>query len=176
MVSRVLSIGLTVAILAPPVYGQRVGWYRSDQTLTSNPRAYAAYIRHETLEDLVELYEATNEMLAAVNERDPKALERVAKHPDRVVKRSRSLWGNVQYRRPTKERQKPPTALVARSLSEARKDLESCRALIRSIARVVNTMYRSREVDVQLTLETIEKIECVERFGYQLRADLAEYR
>lgn len=176
MLRRLLLIAFVIAVLAPVTPAQRLGVYRRGETLTSNPRAYAAWIRREISEDLVDLYAATNEILAAMNEPDRRALKRVAKNPDRVVKLSRSLWSNVQHRQPTRERPKAPAALSPRSLAEARTDTEALRLLVRSVAEDLIEQYRSREVDARGIVATIEKIERLEMLGYQLRADLAGYR
>ncbi len=176
MLRRSLLIAFVVALLAPAAPAQPLGVYRRGETLTSNPRAYAAWIRREISEDLVDLYAATNEILAAMNETDRRALKRVAKNPERLVKLSRNLWGNVQHRRPTRERPKEPQALSPRSLAEARTDTEAVRLLVRSVAEDLIQQYRSREIDARGIIETIEKIERLEMLGYQLRADLAGYR
>ncbi len=176
MLRRFLLIAFAIAIVAPAVPAQRLGVYRRGETLTSNPRAYAAWIRREISDDLVELYAATNELLAAMNDTDKRAMKRVAKNPDRVVKLSRNLWSNVQHRRPTRERPKAPAALSPRSLAEARTDTEALRLLVRSVAEDLIEQYRSREIDARGIVVTIEKIERLEMLGYQLRADLAGYR
>lgn len=176
MLRRLLLIAVTIAAFAPVVPAQRIGTYRRGDTLTGNPRAYAAYIRREIHEDLVDLYRTANEMLAAMNETDRKAMKRVAKNPEKVVKLSRNLWGNVQARRPTRERPKTPVALSPRSLAEARTDTEAVRLLIRSVAEDLNEQYRSREINATEVVQTIEKIERLELLGYQLRVDLAGYR
>ncbi len=176
MLRRSLLIAFVVALLAPAAPAQRLGVYRRGETLTSNPRAYAAWIRREISEDLVELYAATNEILAAMNETDNRAMKRIAKNPERLVKLSRNLWSNIQHRRPTRGRPKEPQALSPRSLAEARTDTEAVQLLVRSVAEDLIQQYRSREIDARGIIETIEKIERLEMIGYQLRADLAGYR
>jgi hypothetical protein len=144
-------------------------------TLTSNPRAYQAWLRRKIDEDLVSLHQVTGALVTLLG---PATGDRRAasKHADRVVKLSHNIWSNLQMRRPTRERPKRDPSARPRSLDEARADAQAAHALVREIAAAVQADRLSRDLDAERRVSTLELLERLERIGLQVKLDVARNR
>ena len=141
-------------------------------TLTSNPRAYQAWLRRKIDEDLVSLHQVTGALVTLLGPATTGDRRPASKHADRVVKLSHNVWSNLQMRRPTRERPKRDPAARPRSLAEARADAEAAHALVRAIAAAVQADRLSRDLDAERRVSTLELLERLERIGLQLKLDV----
>jgi hypothetical protein len=141
-------------------------------TITANPRAFRAWLRREIAEDLADLYKASVELVSALDPAAPGDMRKASKQADRVAKLSHNVWSNLQMRRPTRERPKRDPSARPRNLAEARADAEAARALVREIAEAVQAEHRARDLDAERHVSTLERLERLERIGYQLKVDV----
>jgi hypothetical protein len=141
-------------------------------TITANPRAFRAWLRRKIAEDLANLHAVSVELVSALDPAAPGDMRKASKQADRVVKLSHSIWSNLQMRRPTRERPKRDPSARPRDLASARADAEALRSLVREIAEAVLAEQRARDLDAERRVSMLERLERLERIGYQLKVDV----
>jgi hypothetical protein len=142
------------------------------QTLTSNPRAYKAYLRRQIDKDLSELYERSNELIAALESPPAGDRRRVDDLAEKLVDLSRDIWNNVQMQRPTRERPKAPRDFAPRPRDVSLEDAREARRLTREVARDVSAEWRSGSLDAKRRTAMLDKLERIEMIGRRIRADV----
>ena len=163
MATRALAF---LAIVASLVAGA------SAQTISSNPRAYRAWLREQTDKDLAGLYESTSTIASMIEKGETGNVKRLSDEADRVIKLAHDAWSNVQLRKPSRSRPKPDPGWTPRNVPDAHDEALAARDLVREIAQGIATEQRARELDAHRRTEVLDKLEIVERFGLRLKSDI----
>jgi hypothetical protein len=148
-----------------------VDFYGSDP-LTANPYAYRRWLKSMVAADLVELESVTAELVASLDRAAPGDLRAASRQSDRVAKLSHRIWNNLQLRQATRERPRRDPSTRPRDLAEARAGAAAARALVDAIAVNVLEELRGRLVDAGRRVQILERLESLQRIGYQLKVDI----
>ena len=141
-----------------------------DGPLTTYPRAYGSWLQRKIAADLVELDRATAELATSLHASGKR--REALKLAGRVVKLSHSIWSNLQFRRPTRERPELDQGALPRDPSETRADAAAAYALVDELAGQILVELKSQTVDANRRVATLELLERIELLGHRIKLDV----
>jgi hypothetical protein len=178
-VATAIILAIASAAVAPAVAaGGQFGPRRSTDgdPLTSNPRAYRAYLRKAIREDIAKLGEISADLVDALDPGEGRDLASASRHADQITRLSRRAWTNLQYGEATRRNRADQAKVAARDVEAAVADAALLRRLVARVDEAVRDQQRARTLNAGEQVETLEMLEQIEGAARRIKRVLDRRR